>query len=120
MESEFKIGIFEICKTSTPHGRISEEGEPGGDTIRDLILGNWDQYEKINIHFDGIAKMTRPFVDEAFAKILECKTLDEFNQKLYFPDASDTIVRDLTQAIKLRIKIIRAQKEREDMASDEI
>ena len=49
MESEFKIGIFEICKTSTPHGRVTENGEPGGDTIRDLILGNWDQCEKINV-----------------------------------------------------------------------
>ena len=118
MESEFKIGMFKILKTSPPHGRITEEGELGGDTIRDLILENWDQYEKINIYFDGIVKMTRPFVDEAFAKVLESKSLDEFNQKLYFPDASDNIVRDLTQAIKLRIKIIRSQREREDMAKE--
>jgi hypothetical protein len=118
MESEFKIGMFKILKTSTPHGRTTEEDELGGDTIRELILDNWDQYEKINIYFDGIAKMTRPFVDEAFAKVLESKTLDEFNQKLYFPDASDNIVRDLTQAIKLRMKIMRSQREREDMANE--
>ena len=118
MESEFKIGMFKILKTSTPHGRTTEEGELGGDTIRELILENWDQYEKINIYFDGIVKMTRPFVDEAFAKVLESKSLDDFNQKLYFPDASDNIVRDLTQAIKLRMKIIRSQREREDMANE--
>ena len=63
--------------------------------------------------------MTRPFVDEAFAKVLESKSLDDFNQKLYFPDASDNIVRDLTQAIKLRMKIMRSQRDRaDDMANE--
>jgi hypothetical protein len=116
MESEFKIGMYKILKTSTPHGRITDQDELGGDTIRGLIIENWDKYEKINVYFDGIVKMTRPFVDEAFAKVLESKTLDEFNQKLYFPDASDNIVRELTEAIKLRMKIMRSQRDREDMA----
>jgi hypothetical protein len=116
MESEFKINMFKILKTSTPHGRTAVEEDLGGDTIREMIVDNWDQYEKINVYFDGIVKMTRPFVDEAFAKVLENKTLDEFNQKLYFPDASDNIVRELTEAIKLRMKIMRAQRERDDMA----
>ncbi len=119
MESEFKVSMFKILKTSTPHGRSTEEGELGGDTIRNLILDNWDQYEKINVYFDGIVKMTRPFVDEAFAKVLESKNLDEFNEKLYFPDASDDIVRALTEAIKLRMKILRSKRDRDnDAASD--
>lgn len=116
MESEFKINIFDVMQTSTPSGRTSEDGEPAGDTVRNLILDNWDQHEKISIYFEGIAEMTRPFVDEAFAKVMETRTLDEFNAKLHFPDASDQIVKALNAAVKLRLKIIKAAKEREDAA----
>ncbi|MBT5376237.1 MAG: STAS-like domain-containing protein [Nitrospinaceae bacterium] len=113
MESEFKINVYKIMGTSTPAGRTSEEGEPAGDTIKNLILENWGKYEKISIYFDGVVQMTRPFVDEAFAKVLEVYTLDEFNQKLYFPDSNDRTVKSLTDAIKLRLNIIKAQAERE-------
>ena len=113
MEPEIKIDVYSIMGTSTPAGRTSEEGEPAGDTIRRLILDNWEKYEKIVILFEGIAKMSRPFVDEAFAKVLEERTLNEFNSKLYFPDAKADIVKDLNAAMKLRIKIIQAARERE-------
>jgi len=55
-------------------------------------------------------------VDEAFAKVLETRSLDEFNQKLHFPDSNDRIVKSLNDAIKLRLKIIKIQKEREQQA----
>jgi hypothetical protein len=55
-------------------------------------------------------------VDEAFAKVLETHSLDEFNQKLHFPDANDRIVGSLNGAIKLRLKIIKMHKEREEQA----
>ncbi len=112
MESEFKINVYEIMGTSTPAGRTSEEGEPAGDTIQSLILDNWDKYEKISVYLEGVVKMTRPFVDEAFAKLLETHSLDEFNQKLHFPDSNDRTVQSLNDAIKLRLKIIRTQEER--------
>ena len=112
MEGEFKVNVYEIMGTSTPAGRTSEEGEPAGDTIKNIILENWDKYEKISVYFEGVVQMTRPFVDEAFAKLLEAHTLDEFNQKLHFPDSNDRIVKSLTDAIKLRQKIIRTQEER--------
>ncbi|QPJ65040.1 MAG: STAS-like domain-containing protein [Candidatus Nitrohelix vancouverensis] len=112
MESEFKIDIYKIMNTSTPSGRMSEDGEPAGDTIRNLISENWDKYEKIIVYFEGILQMTRPFVDEGFAKLLETHTLDEFNQKLFFPDANDRIVKELNSALKLRMKIIKAAEER--------
>jgi hypothetical protein len=113
MESEYKLNLFNIMQTSTPSGRTSEDGEPAGDTILGLICDNWDKYEKITVLFEGIAEMTRPFMDEAFGKILETHSLDDFNKKLHFPDASDQIVKALNGAIKLRMKIISAAKERE-------
>ena len=116
MEDEFKINVYEIMGTSTPAGRTSEDGEPAGDTIKSLILENWDKYEKLSIYFEGVVQMTRPFVDEAFAKVLETHSLDEFNQKLHFPDSNDRIVKSLNDAIKLRLKIIKTQKEREQQA----
>ena len=116
MEDEFKIDVYKIMGTSTPAGRTSEDGEPAGDTIKSLILENWDKYEKLSIYFEGVVQMTRPFVDEAFAKVLETHSLDEFNQKLHFPDSNDRIVKSLNEAIKLRLKIIKIQKEREQQA----
>jgi hypothetical protein len=116
MEEEFKINVYKIMGTSTPAGRTSEEGDPAGDTIRSLMNDNWDKYEKISILFEGVVQMTRPFVDEAFAKILETHSLDEFNQKLHFPDSNDRIVKSLNDAIKLRLKIIKTREEREQQA----
>ena len=114
MESEFKINVYEIMGTSTPAGRTSEDGEPAGDTIRKLMVENWDKHEKILVYFEGVVQMTRPFVDEAFAKLLEGYTLDQFNQKLHFPDANDRIVKSLNDASKLRMMIIQTQREREE------
>ncbi|SVD13664.1 uncharacterized protein METZ01_LOCUS366518, partial [marine metagenome] len=51
MEQEFKLSIYEIMQDSTPSGRTSEDGSPAGDTIRKLILDNWDKCEKITIYF---------------------------------------------------------------------
>ena len=50
--------------------------------------------------------------------IKENKTyiLEEFNDKIHFPDANDRIVKQLNDAIKIRMKIIKAKKEREDLA----
>ena len=115
MEQEFKLSLFEIMQTSTPSGRTSEDGSPAGDTIRKLILDNWDKHEKVSVYFDGVVQMTRPFCDEAFAKILEEHTLEGFNEKLHFPDANDRIVKQLNDALKIRMKIIKSKQEREDM-----
>ncbi len=112
MESEYKINLYEIMKTQVAAGRTAADGHPGGDTIRLLIEEHWDKCEKINVYFDGVVKMSRPFVDEAFAKILEKYSLEDFNKKMYFPDATDSIVKALNDAFKLRLKIIRSQKER--------
>ena len=57
--------------------------------------------------------MTRGFMDEAIAKLLEDHSLEEFNSKIYFPDAKESIVKELNACLKLRIKIIRINKERE-------
>ena len=116
MEQEFRLNVFEVMQTSTPSGRTSEDGSPAGDTIQKLILDNWDKYEKVSIYFDGVVQMTRPFCDEAFAKVLEERTLEEFNEKLHFPDANDRILKALNDALKIRMKIIKSKREREDMA----
>ncbi len=113
MEEEFTVNILEIMGNSVPSGRVSENGEPAGDTVRKLIEDNWDAYEKVVVLFEGVAKMTRPFMDEAFARILENRNLEEFNNKIYFPDAPDLIVRDLNAAFKLRLKIIQSKRDRE-------
>ena len=116
MENEYKVNVYEIMGTSTPAGRTSESGEPSGETIRNLILENWEKHEKVSIYFEGVMQMTRPFVDEAFAKLLEVYSLDQFNQKLHFPDANDRLVKSLNDAIKLRLKIIKMHKDRAEEA----
>ena len=113
MEKDFNINVYELIGTARPFGRTSQDGSPSGDTIRKLISDNWDKYEKINVLFEGIATMTRGFMDEAIAKLLEDHSLEEFNSKIYFPDAKESIVKELNGCIKLRLKIIRVKKERE-------
>ena len=114
MEKEFRVNIYKIVKTQTPEGRSSDDGETGADNVREIILSNWEKYEKIIIYFEGIVKMSRVFVDEAFAKILEERSLDEINQKIHFPDAKEFIVKDLNTALKLRKRILNSQREREE------
>ena len=113
MEDELVVNIKEFLGTDYPQGRTSDDGSPSAETLRRHIMDNWDKYQKITISFDAIVKMTRTFVDEAFAKILEDRTMDEFNEKLFFPDAQEPQVRALNVALKLRMKIISTQRERE-------
>ena len=114
MEKELRVNIYQIVKTQTPEGRSSDDGETGADNIREMIISNWDNYEKLIVSFEGIVKMSRVFVDEAFAKILEERSLDEINQKIYFPDAKEAIVKELNSALKLRRKILESQRSREE------
>ncbi len=113
MEKEITIRVFDVVQTTLPQGRRSEGGMVGGEELRKKIEEAWDRYEKINISFDNIVKMTRTFTDEAFAKLLENHSLEEFNQKVYFPDARESIVKELNDAFKLRLKIIASKRERE-------
>lgn len=113
METEYKVKLYDILQTQAPFGRTSEDGSPSAETIRQLINDKWDKYEKIIISFENIVSMTRTFVDEAFAKLLEDHTLVEFNQKIHFPDAKESTVKEINAAFKLRLKIIKARMERE-------
>lgn len=113
MQDEFKISVYDIMQTPRPESRTSEDGSPAGDTIRKLINDNWNQHEKIVISFEGIVRMARTFMDEAFAKLLDDHTLQEINEKVFFPDAKEYIVKDLNSAFKLRKKINAAKQERE-------
>ena len=114
MEEELEINVFEFVKDPLPEGRTADGGT-GADDLRAYILDNWDKYQKIIVSFDGIVKMSRVFIDEAFAKILEGYTIEEFNQKMYFPDAKEGTLKAMNAAFKLRIKIISAAKEREEI-----
>ena len=58
-------------------------------------------------------KITKPYQDETFAKLLEDHPLDEFNQKIHFPDAKEDVVKELNTALKIRLKIIESKREEE-------
>ncbi|MCF8721392.1 STAS-like domain-containing protein [Nitrospina gracilis] len=118
MEDELFINLYQYIGEDMLVGRTSPDGSPSAESLRKYILDNWDKYAKISISFELIVKITRTFYDEAFAKLLEDKTLDEFNAKIYFPDAKESFVKEMNQAFKLRLKIIAAKKEREAEAGD--
>jgi len=113
MENELLVNVFKFMGNDMLSGRTSEDGSPSAESLRKHILGNWDRYERISILLDNVVQMTRPFIDEAFAKLLEEHSLDEFNQKIHLPDAKESIVKDLNNAFKIRLKIIQSQKEKE-------
>ena len=111
MGQDIDISVFAITGTSTPYGRSNDDGT-GGDEVRKQIDESWAKYDKINIIFDGIAQMTRGFIDEAFSRVLEDHSLEDFNNKIFFPDAKESIVKALNESFKLRLKIIKVNKEK--------
>lgn len=111
MENELTINVFKFMGNDMLSGRTSEDGSPSAESLRKHILENWDRYERISISLDSVVQMTRPFLDEAFAKLLEEHSLDDFNQKVHFPDAKENMVKDLNNAFKIRMKIIQSKKE---------
>ena len=114
MESEFKISVYQFTKTQSPEGRSSQDGT-GADDLRALLEKNWDSHEKIIVLMDGIVRMSRVFIDESFAKLLDNHDIDEFNKKVFFPDAKENMVKDINTAFKLRLKINKSKKDREDI-----
>jgi hypothetical protein len=114
MENELIVNVYKFMGNDMLSGRTSEDGSPSGESLRKHVLDNWDKYERISILLDNIVQMTRPFMDEAFAKLLEDHPLEEFNQKIHLPDAKENVVKDLNNAFKIRQKIIQSQKAREE------
>jgi hypothetical protein len=113
MENELIVNVYKFMENDMLSGRTSDDGSPSAESLRKHILANWEKYERISVLLDNIVQMTRPFLDEAFAKLLEDRTLDEFNQKIHLPDAKENLVKDLNNAFKIRMKIIQSQKEKE-------
>jgi len=113
MENELIVNVYKFMENDMLSGRTADDDSPSAESLRKHILANWDKYERISVLLDNIVQMTRPFLDEAFAKLLEDHTLDEFNQKIHLPDAKENWVKDLNNAFKIRMKIIQSQKEKE-------
>ena len=113
MENELVVSVYKFMGNDLLSGRTSEDGSPSAETLRKHILDNWDKYERISVSLDSVVQMTRPFQDEAFAKLLEDYPLDEFNQKIHFPDAQEKVVKELNNAFKIRLKIIQSQRDKE-------
>ena len=113
MEKELNVSVYKFMGSDMLSGRNSEDGSPSAESFRRHVLANWDKYERIAISLDSVVQMTRPFLDEAFAKLLEDHPLEEFNQKIHFPDAKESIVKDLNTAFKIRLKIIQSKKEKQ-------
>ncbi len=113
MENELVVSVYKFMGNDLLSGRTSEDGSPSAETLRKHILDNWDKYERISVSLDSVVQMTRPFQDEAFAKLLEDHPLDEFNQKIHFPDAKENVVKELNNALKIRLKILQSQRDKE-------
>ncbi len=113
MENELIVSVYKFMGNDLLSGRTSEDGSPSAETLRKYILDNWDKYERISVSLDSVVQMTRPFQDEAFAKLLEDHPLDEFNQKIHFPDAKENVVKELNNALKIRLKILQSQRDQE-------
>ncbi len=118
MENELIVNVYKFMGNDLLSGRTSEDGSPSAESLRQHVLDNWDKYERISILLDNVTQMTRPFMDEAFAKLLEDHPLDEFNQKIHLPDAKENVVKDLNNAFKIRQKIIQSKKEKEGEADE--
>ncbi|MCZ6513409.1 MAG: DUF4325 domain-containing protein [Nitrospinae bacterium] len=119
MENELIVSVYKFMGNDLLSGRTSEDGSPSAESLRQHILDNWDKYERISVSLDSVVQITRPFYDEAFAKLLEDHPLNDFNQKVHFPDAQEKIVKELNTAFKIRLKIIQSKRDK-DKENDEL
>jgi uncharacterized protein (DUF1330 family) len=60
-----------------------------GEKVRNFIEEHWDSSDKIVVEFEPDLKATISFMDEAFAKLLDTHTPEEFLNKVSFKDLSE-------------------------------
>lgn len=59
--------------------------------LRERILQNLEQKEKVVFDFEGVDVITNSFANECFAKMLEKISSDTFKKKFAFINANDFI-----------------------------
>ena len=72
---QFTINIEQICqanKVTREHGKV----------IHDIIMQNWDSFDRIVVDFDNILIASVSFFDEAFGALSVRYSTDEIARKL--------------------------------------
>lgn len=76
----------------------------GGELIRDLVIKNWDNEEKIEISFEGVESATPSFIDESIGKLVQSYSLDQLKSKLVFANINDDVKDKINKSIELRLQ----------------
>ena len=86
-----------------PPKERSASTRPQGKRVRLFILENWPDVDQFNVMFEKGLRATISFMDEAFAKLLEGYSLDEFAEKVKFGRLSEYNEQLLVKAVSNRI-----------------
>jgi len=81
----------------------SEHNKKGGETIRELIMQNWDEENTIEVSFEGVKVATPSFVDEAIGKLIFQHSLDQLRKKLKFVKIDNETKEKINRTIKIRL-----------------
>ena len=86
-----------------PPKEISASTRPQGRRVRLFMLKNWSDVDQFTVMFEKGLRATISFMDEAFAKLLDDYTLDEFAKKVKFDNLSEYNEILLIKAISNRL-----------------
>lgn len=80
-----------------------------GEKVRQFIEEHWDSSDKIVIEFEPDIKTTISFMDEAFAKLLNNHSPQEFLDKISFQNLSDYNKSLILKVIANRVANLKQQ-----------
>ena len=86
-----------------PPKETSASTRPQGRRVRQFMLKNWPEVDQFTVMFEEGLRATISFMDEAFAKILDKYTIDEFAKKVRFDNLSEYNVLLLGKAVINRL-----------------
>jgi hypothetical protein len=86
-----------------PPKERSASTRPQGRRVRLFMLKNWSDVDQFTVMFEKGLRATISFMDEAFAKLLEGYSLDEFAEKVKFGRLSEYNEQLLVKAVSNRL-----------------
>ncbi|WP_448652600.1 STAS-like domain-containing protein [Pseudomonas fluorescens] len=91
-----------------------------GKKIKDLIIKDWDQTEKIALDFSEVNVFASPFFNASIGALLKDRDITELQQKLDFKGISDHGKRLLNLVISNAIKFYSDEENKTELGLDEI
>lgn len=76
---------------------------PLGKTVRNKLIEQFSDHDKIIFDFENVNLITNSFADECFAKLLDVFTIDQIQEKTSFANMNEKIQFSIRSAFLRRL-----------------